>query len=316
MMKPIGGYFELELRQGEHYHKDAIRLNSARNCFEYILLARKYKKVFLPYYTCEVLLQPLHKYGLAYEFYSINKFLEPVCLRSLCPDEAFLYTNYFGLKQAFVRKLSEIYGEHLIVDNAQAFFAPRIESIDTFYSPRKFFGVPDGGYLYTNCLLTQDLLLDHSYDRIQHLVQRIDNGAEDGYAEFRRNDESLDNRPLFRMSKLTSCILQNIDYEEIKEKRCSNFNILQEYLGCSNHIDLKLQEEDIPMVYPYYTTDIMLKNKLIKNKIFVATYWPNVCKWCASTGLESHLVKHLLPLPIDQRYGFKEMDRIIKQIKE
>lgn len=56
MMKPIGGYFELELRQGEHYHKDAIRLNSARNCFEYILLARKYKKVFLPYYTCEVLL--------------------------------------------------------------------------------------------------------------------------------------------------------------------------------------------------------------------------------------------------------------------
>ena len=35
-MKPIGGYFELELRGGEHYHKDAIRLNTARNCFEYV----------------------------------------------------------------------------------------------------------------------------------------------------------------------------------------------------------------------------------------------------------------------------------------
>lgn len=43
-MDAIGGYFELELRKGEHYHKDALRLNTARNCFEYILLARKYKK--------------------------------------------------------------------------------------------------------------------------------------------------------------------------------------------------------------------------------------------------------------------------------
>lgn len=314
MMKPIGGYFELELRQGEHYHKDAIRLNSARNCFEYILLARKYKKVFLPYYTCEVLLQPLHKYGIAYEFYSINKSLEPACLRCLRPDEAFLYTNYFGLKQTFVRKLSEIYGEHLIVDNAQAFFAPPIDGIDTFYSPRKFFGVSDGGYLYTNCLLTQDFLLDHSYDRIQHLVQRIDNGAEDGYAEFRRNDESLDNRPIFRMSKLTSSILQNIDYEEIKERRYSNFNILQKYLCSSNHIALNIQNGDVPMVYPYYTDDIMLKKRLIDSKIFVATYWPNVFEWCVETSTEYQLSQNILPLPIDQRYGLNEMEQIIKLI--
>lgn len=36
MEKAIGGYFELELRKGEHYHKDALRLNTARNCFEYV----------------------------------------------------------------------------------------------------------------------------------------------------------------------------------------------------------------------------------------------------------------------------------------
>lgn len=32
----IGGYFEFELRKGAHYHKDALRLNAARNCFEYV----------------------------------------------------------------------------------------------------------------------------------------------------------------------------------------------------------------------------------------------------------------------------------------
>ncbi len=36
MDKAIGGYFGLELRHGEHYHKDAIRLNTARNCFEFV----------------------------------------------------------------------------------------------------------------------------------------------------------------------------------------------------------------------------------------------------------------------------------------
>ena len=122
MTEAIGGYFELELQQGEHYHKDAILLNTARNCFEYILLARKYNKVYIPYYTCEVMLQPLKRQGIAYEFYSINEELEPVETKYLLPDEAFLYTNYFGIKQCCVEKLAIIYGSQLIVDNAQAFF--------------------------------------------------------------------------------------------------------------------------------------------------------------------------------------------------
>lgn len=88
-MEAIGGYFELELRKGEHYHQDALRLNTARNCFEYILLARKYTKVYIPYYTCEVMLQPLHKLHIAYEFYHINESLEPVEIIQLGKSEAF-----------------------------------------------------------------------------------------------------------------------------------------------------------------------------------------------------------------------------------
>ena len=55
-MRSIGGFFSLELPHntgGELYPK-AIRLNSGRSCFEYILKARGYKKVWLPYYTCDV----------------------------------------------------------------------------------------------------------------------------------------------------------------------------------------------------------------------------------------------------------------------
>ena len=48
-MKEIGGYFELELREGQEYHKKAIKLNTGRNALELILMVKQYKKVFIPF---------------------------------------------------------------------------------------------------------------------------------------------------------------------------------------------------------------------------------------------------------------------------
>ena len=47
MNKAIGGYIGLELRQGTHYHANALPLNTGRNCFEYILKLRGYNHVLL-----------------------------------------------------------------------------------------------------------------------------------------------------------------------------------------------------------------------------------------------------------------------------
>ena len=192
-MEPVGGYFELELRKGEHYHKDAIRLNTARNCFEYVLRSRQYTQVYVPYYTCEVLLEPIKKLGVNYKFYSINEQFEPISFPSLDADTAFLYTNYYGMKQKCVERLSEKYGSQLIVDNAQAFYSEPMQRIDTFYSARKFFGVSDGAYLYTGKRLEQNLYQDVSYKRMSHLLKRIDLGAELGYLDFRNDDDMLCN---------------------------------------------------------------------------------------------------------------------------
>lgn len=313
-MEEFGGYFELELSRKEHYHKNAIQLNSARNCFEYILLARRYKKVYIPYYTCEVMLQPLLKYEIAYEFYSINAFFELDKKINLFPGEAILYTNYFGLKQRYTEYLSTIYGTQLIVDNAQAFFAPRIDLIDTFYSPRKFLGVPDGGYLYTDCHLEVDFPIDNSYERMKHLILRIEKGAEAGYTAFKSADCSLDNQPIHKMSKLAERILQSIDYESIISRRRNNFKILQERCGEKNLFSFDLCIDEVPMVYPYYTNDVTLKKKLIEKKIFVATYWSNVLDWCKVTDIEYDLVNKVIPIPIDQRYGEMEMKFICDKI--
>lgn len=313
-MDAIGGYFDLELRSGEHYHKEAIRLNTARNCLEYILMARHYKKIYIPFYTCEVILEPIKKLGISYEFYRINYDLEPETIPQVKEDEAFLYTNYFGLKQGCVEYLSEKYGDHLIVDNSQAFYAKRIDGIDTFYSPRKFFGVPDGGYLYTDCKLDKEFLQDKSYNRMRHLLIRAEENAEAGYSMFREADASLCNSPIKYMSVISDRLLRNIDYLYIKDIRRNNFKFLHDRLSEKNRLKFNFDNEAVPLVYPYLQEDGDLKKFLISKRIFVATYWPNVLEWCSEQTVEYKITQKLAALPIDQRYIEKDMEALIQHI--
>ena len=314
-MNPIGGYFELELRKGKEYRADAIRLNSGRNAFEYILRAREYKKVYLPYFTCDVMLAPILKLKLEYEFYHINEQLEPIFeFNKINTDEAFLYTNYFGIKNLEATILSKTC-PNLIIDNSQAFFENPIAGIDTFYSPRKFFGVPDGAYLYTDKLLQIELFRDKSLTRFSHLIKRIDDGAEAGYSDFKTNDDTIKGQSIKLMSSLTQALLSNIDYEDIIKIRKQNFRLLEEYLQMSNKLNLPVDRDFVPMVFPYLTANgKSIRQKLIQTGIFVATYWPNIFKWCRSKDIEFQLSKGIVPLPIDQRYGIEEMKKIINLV--
>jgi len=314
-MKSIGGYFSLELSSGEHFHKNGIMLNTARNCLEYILLSKQYKKIYIPFYTCEVLLEPLKKHKIIYQFYHINKFLEPVETFDLSAHQAFLYTNYFGVKNDAVERLANLYGKQLIVDNAQAFFSKPLNGIDIFYSPRKFFGVSDGGILFTDKLLTADFEHDISFNRMSHLLKRIDSSAEDAYCDFKQNDNSLNNNPIKKISKLTDNLLRSIDYKKVRKIRTENFFILDLALRKSNLLNINFSNIDYaPMVYPFWAKDETLRKKLINNKIYVATYWNNVFEWCKETDLDYIIAKNIIPLPIDQRYNNEDMQQIINLI--
>jgi len=313
-MKSIGGYFELELNKSNHYHKYALRLNTATNCLEYILRVRKYSKVYIPYFTCDAILEPFKRLNIQYEYYKINELLEPKTEFRLNKNEAFLYTNYFGLKQDCVIRLAEIYNTQLIVDNAQAFYSKPLKGIDTFYSARKFFGVADGGYLYIDKKSDIEFEQDYSYERMSHLLKRIDVSVESGYNDFKKNESTLINQPIKYMSKLTDKILSSIDYNSIKLKRIENYKYLDSILKSKNQIQLPINNSDVPMVYPYLReNNDESKTKLIQCKIFVATYWPNVLHWCKEEDLEYTLTKQLLPLPIDQRYDTLDMQYITKK---
>lgn len=314
-MNAIGGYFELELPRGQEYHQKAIRLNTGRNAFEYILRAKKYMKVFLPYYTCDVMLEPINKINLQVEFYHIDNSFRPLFdFSQITEHDAFVYTNYFGICDQMVDEISQ-QCMNLIIDNSQAFYSKPLPGVDTFYSPRKFFGVSDGAYLYTDKQLNENLEQDISYERMSHLLKRVDCSAEFGFDDFKSNDDSLKFNPIKIMSKITKAILSSVNYEKAKQQRRDNFIELHSTLKTLNKLNLVLNNYDVPMVYPFYTENKTLRENLIKNKIYVATYWPNVMNWCSEIDLEHKLAKEILPLPIDQRFSYSDFLKIIQLIK-
>lgn len=314
-MDSIGGYFELELPERSSFpHDDGALLNSGMNALEYVLLALgNVSHVWVPYYTCDVVLEPMQKLGVPYTFYPINQNLELDKLPSLQDGEYLIYTNYFGVKDEYVSKLAIFYGLQLIVDNAQAWFAKPIEGVNTIYSPRKYVGVPDGGVAYCVKQIDKNTFeQDVSYERCSHLLKRLDLDPSMGYADFRANSKKLVGQPIKRMSKLTRRMLCSIGFEEIRHKRRKNFGYLHEHLKETNLFDMPSMDSFVcPMVYPYLTDDASLKQRLIENKVFVATYWPNVLEWCNSNDWEYSLAQNMVFLPIDQRYGSDEMQRIV-----
>lgn len=313
--REIGGYFGLEPgRHGNHPHGAARALNSARNCLLYVLLARRPARLYLPAYLCDSMLEPLRQAAVAHEFYNVDGEFEIVGPPALGRDECLLYVNYFGLKTDYGRKLAAQYGAALILDNSQALFSPPAACGATLYSPRKFFGVSDGGFLYSDASIDTVLERDVSYDSVRHLVGRVDVGAAAFYPDFCASERRLSGRPLRRMSALTEMLLNGIDHEHARRARQRNFRFLHASLAAANRLRIDAAAIDGPMVYPLLASDPTLRQRLIAQKVYVATYWNEVRQREQASSLEKEFVEHLVALPIDQRYGESDMQFILDVI--
>ena len=69
----------------------------------------------------------------------------------------------------------------VIVDACQAFYHVPVDGVPAFNSPRKFFGVPDGGFaMQVSPAALAALERDRSDDRCTHLLRRADRGDGQG----------------------------------------------------------------------------------------------------------------------------------------
>ena len=312
-MKEYGGYIEFEYYRGREYHENAVALNSGRHCVEYLIKTKHIDKLYIPFFMCDSVPALCQRLGVSVEYYHTDINFAPKFEKRLENHEWLYVVNYYGqLSDELQRDLKEKHGR-IIVDNSQAFFRKPVFSIDTCYTCRKFFGVSDGGYLYTDALIDCDLPVDCSYDRMTFLFGRMEKTASEFYSQYTENNKLFASQPLKKMSVLTHNLMRGIDYDGISKLRKENFAYLHNRLKSVNKLELSVP--DGAFMYPLYVENGSEIRKLLqKQKIYIPTLWPDVFNVCNENDLEYGMAKNILPLPVDQRYTKEDMEYIAQKV--
>lgn len=314
MNPAIGGYFELELQRARPFmYQGAQKYQSARSAFLALLRASKPKRVWMPHYICDVMLAPVRAFGAEICFYSLDKQLGIADDITLAGTDLLLYVNYFGVCSGQVEKvLARFNPSQVVLDFSQAFFAKPKNCLATIYSPRKFFGLPDGGLLFSQLAIDLPEAIDESSEnRMRHLITRLDGAVELGYVDYKLAEATLNELEPKRMSQLTERIFGSIDFDAVCARRNENFNTLHANMSQRNSLEIDLKDVDGPMCYPYLSDSLLPKAALLADRIFIPTYWPDVLIRPDIPVFEDELVKKMHPLPCDQRYSAKDMTQIM-----
>lgn len=312
-MREYGGYIEFETFYGEMLHGNAIALNCGRNALAYLCEAKKIRKLYIPYFLCASVPNLCNKIGVEYEYYHITEQFEPIFSGTLGSDEWLYVVNYYGqLSNMILGEWKKKY-DRVIIDNAQSYFQIPVRSVDTLYTCRKYFGVADGAFLYTDKFIERNLPLDESFDRMRFLLGRFERSANEFYSLYAANNNLFASEPLKRMSTLTRNILHGVDYERIKRTRTANFTYLHAKFKRVNKLDLNIPEG--AFMYPLYIENgPVIRKKLQQKLIYIPTLWSDVFEICDETDLEYDMTRNILPLPIDQRYSEDDMKYIYTEV--
>lgn len=311
MKSEIGGYIELgDFKYNPYYH-ECLKFNSARSCLSFLIRKKCIKRIYIPKFICDAVIDAIAKEECEIIYYAINENLTPKISFSDIGNDYFYLVNYYGqVSNAYIHDI-KLRLPNLIVDNAQAFFQEPVKNIDTIYTCRKFFGVPDGAYLFSNIKCeSSDFEKDHPLEFCKHIIGRLEYGAEKYYKNYLINEEHFKETDIKFMSKTADILLGAIDYIDVINKRNNNYMKLHKNLRHLNLLSLKPIQG--AFAYPLMISDgDKLRKRLIKQNIFIPTLWPNNLY-----DIETeHFAKNILAIPCDQRYKDDDINHVIELIK-
>jgi hypothetical protein len=319
----IGSFIELDLKSGKEYFAgdcDLARLNSGRSGIYHALRLMSCNTVYLPYYLCPDVSMFLKDRAIKVNYYCISEAFEPELGKNE-EKSAVLIVNYFGLfsRQKLILLKSKY--RNVIIDNCAAFYMTPIKECYNVYSCRKFFGVPDGCYVVgpgAGSETYYNYLHDQSSDTSAFLLKKIEKGCNAVYPERMKNEERIDNSGVLKMSGLTRSLLCSLDYDFIAAKRRENFKYASSLYRHLNMInpDRFADENTVPLCYPLVVSDRDLVEKLKMHGIYTGRRWSHVLKEVPPDCFEAFLSSFMVPLPVDQRYGKKELDYCYKIFRQ
>ena len=296
-------------------NSNCVWLNSGRAALECILLSmpRRPKRAFVPRFTCDTVLQPFRRLGIPTLRYEIEEDDLLLLQKARLPgdageDDLLLLTNYFGfIPTEALRAAAERHPGPSVVDAATALFAESIPELPTFYSLRKFAGVPDGGAATAPFPLRLPREQDDSRHRLTALRRRDPDGAVASLPAFEEIEKELSLSPPLRMSPQTRGMIARIDWMRIAGKRRENYRHLHAKLRCINRLNLPPDPPSAPFCYPLLCGIPNLRDELIDAGLALPLYWSEVIEATDAADPANKLARTLLPIPLDQRYDAQDI---------
>lgn len=333
----MGGVLGLECARLSHaaappfLRGQLLTLVNVRSCLYMLIRELKPKRVWLPGYLCDSIVQAAQRAGAQCRFYALDYSLRPTTLdwlKEVQPGDLVLVIAYFGFPaDRAICQAAKQRGAVVALDASQALLEQDDVPVDcALYNPRKFLGVPDGGVLQLRADLPMGKVSvtppDDRWwlDALDALLLRRD---------FDHGDDNREWFPRFRavetaqpvgalaMSELTHRILRwGVDYEELARRRRVNFQALTNELG-DIAIFSELPDGVVPLGFPVrvaHRAEVLAK--LYAKQIYPPVHWPVPAAVPSDFRDARRLADDIMTLPCDQRYTTDHMLHMARALRE
>lgn len=308
-----GADHPLPWAEGEH----CALVSSGRAGLELLLtnLPQRPRRVLVPRFACDTLLQAVRRVGLPVQRYGCDAQLRPLLPPDAGAEDALVLISYFGLTGEAAEHAAAQHPGPVLTDAATALYEPLPPHADgIFYSFRKFAPVADGGAALARFPLTQlPQETDDSRPRLAALHARAELGAPASAAAVEAAEQTL-NAPAKRLSPQTRAMLRSFDFTAAAARRLANYRLLHAALAPLNRLELPPEPPCAPLCYPLVSGIPDLRDSLIDAGVALPLYWPEVIAATAAEETENRLARTLLPLPLDHRYGASDMEHLLRLI--
>lgn len=323
---------------------DYVWLSTGRSAIQFVINTIEgrnpnIKKVaVLPSFTCDTVFEPFLKSGYEVFYYPVEHDLRTTSnaiLETVIKYDAsiVLFHRYFGFDtlDGQVDRMCEVLRElrkYTIEDCTQCLYSDisRADSDFTVGSIRKWTGTPDGGFAVCQegCFNDkpqrpdkdlEEAKIKASYTKYRYLFEHKGDKGE-MLAMYRAAEDILDNQKnIFCISDMSAKVQAGLNVNELKSKRRANFELLSQELKQYVRPVFTLNKREIPLFFPILVDDRgALQKHLVANAIYAPVVWPKDEQQPRQCDGAEDLYEHLLCIPIDQRYGIEDMERIIDVI--
>lgn len=300
--------------------------------------------VVVPSYVCDTVIDPAINHNIPITPYDINLDLELTGDQLASTIEVnhadvVIFHQYYGFETAStilpVIKEYRNKGVKFVEDRTQNMFST-IKHLPVDYvvgSFRKWGAIADGGFCAKQtgnfCIdkpIEQDEEAVKNKDRafrLKYAYMESDKGSKDEFLKvYRVAEDTLDSEQhLYRMSDYSMyTFLNHFDVETVKENRIANYKTIYESISENKNICILTQKPDanhVPLYFTFVSDDRDAIQLMLRDQdIYAPIIWPRPTRMMQLSDTVEHIYKSVLSLPIDQRYGKDDMDRMAKAINE